>query len=1101
MNIQNKSGLVFNFLESGIISCIEVHDVRLNLKKASPFTFPPVNIYLRIHSETINYFSLFNEKFAFKDDHYFTSGRWNNIEYFCVLELMEHDSSWKWTVSLKNFDIKSIKVDLIYFHEVGLKMVSEGLVNEYYVAQYLERIIFEDPVYGRVICCRQNMKEAGNNPWLLLACTDKADSALTDGYQFFGSSCRNTGIPEALFIDNFPGNLAAESPYVALQSQMMIVDPLREVKTGFIGIFQKNKKDASNPNDLDIIAQYLNRFNSKSYNEVDLNWKNFISDLNDNIPFLNCSDLNIEEIEHYFGTDQRHKEFFKGQLISFFYDQSHVMLKNKELLTYRPHAHILQANVAFEPDESVMSTTCFATGIFNSHVSQGNTNFNVVLSINTSQFNLNRLCGQRIFIEQDSKLYQLGVPSAFEMGFNYCKWIYKLEHTTLVIRTWTSTSTPEIYLDFNVIYGKPIKLFVTNDFDSSNRWQIITSEVKNLFEVIPIQESMIKKKFPDTKFSFTIDCNVGFIKASCSENFISKLNCGVNEILVFEFENVKQFSITLKGDIFNSFNEWSSANFDKQISESQFFKSSLLSNLSLKGNDKNVAILSDILPWYGLNAMIHYLTPYGIEQFSGAAWGTRDVSQGPIELLLNTGKYREARKVLLNIFANQNSFGDWPQWWMFDSYREIRAGDCHGDIYYWVIIALSSYIEITDDFTILDTKVPYFGNDTALFSVEEHVERLIKMITSSFLPGTSLVPFGGGDWNDSLQPVNKELASKLISSWTVEMNYQAFEQYREVYSKLGKTDKSNHLAEICKNIKNDFNKYLVRDGIIAGYSLMKSEENIIVLLHPEDYLTGIRHSILPINRGVISGILSKEQAINNQNVISQFLKGPDGARLMDKPMKYKGGIQEIFQRAESSTYFGREIGLMYIHEHIRYAESQSILGNAEEFVNALRLAVPIDYEEVVSNSDLRQSNCYYTSSDAFFSSKYESDDKYSEILNGKRTVIGGWRVYSSGPGIFISLIINRLIGFRIENNKLIIDPVMPGYFDGMIATLKFLEYNLEIKYNVNSGCHTPNLINVNEVPINFDIEIQKYRNGGALLNIEDFKKMLHYGTNKIEIFI
>lgn len=54
---------------------------------------------------------------------------------------------------------------------------------------------------------------------------------------------------------------------------------------------------------------------------------------------------------------------------------------------------------------------------------------------------------------------------------------------------------------------------------------------------------------------------------------------------------------------------------------------------------------------------------------------------------------------------------------------------------------------------------------------------------------------------------------------------------------------------------------------------------------------------------------------------------------MDKPLKYKVCIQEIFQRAESSTFFGREIGLMYIHEHIRYAERcKQYLEKADELL-------------------------------------------------------------------------------------------------------------------------------------------------------------------------
>ena len=79
---------------------------------------------------------------------------------------------------------------------------------------------------------------------------------------------------------------------------------------------------------------------------------------------------------------------------------------------------------------------------------------------------------------------------------------------------------------------------------------------------------------------------------------------------------------------------------------------------------------------------------------------------------------------------------------------------------------------------------------------------------------------------------------------------------------------------------------------------------------------------------------------------------------MDRPLKYKGGIQTIFQRAESSTFFGREIGLMYMHEHIRFAESLAITGRAEDFVKALRQAIPINYKDVVNYKFLTNQKKY-----------------------------------------------------------------------------------------------------------------------------------------------
>jgi 1,2-beta-oligoglucan phosphorylase len=53
-------------------------------------------------------------------------------------------------------------------------------------------------------------------------------------------------------------------------------------------------------------------------------------------------------------------------------------------------------------------------------------------------------------------------------------------------------------------------------------------------------------------------------------------------------------------------------------------------------------------------------------------------------------------------------------------------------------------------------------------------------------------------------------------------------------------------------------------------------------------------------------------------------------------MKYDGGLQKYFQRAESSSFFGREIGLMYTH--LRYAEACWRFGDIKSFFRALCLA-------------------------------------------------------------------------------------------------------------------------------------------------------------------
>jgi cellobiose phosphorylase len=649
-------------------------------------------------------------------------------------------------------------------------------------------------------------------------------------------------------------------------------------------------------------------------------------------------------------------------------------------------------------------------------------------------------------------------------------------------------------------------LIVSVDFDPLNGWEILQGKAGNEFIANPKDSSMIKGKFPHAGYRIVIDKSCDF-KAGGDELLFGDQKDHGSSLFVIETGEIRDFYMSFTGEVCQPAEIIDLANTDEQFlidcraAWTEWKDLSL--SLSLDSQQEDIAAIREILPWFGMNALTHFLTPYGLEQFSGAAWGTRDVSQGPVDLLLTMGKYDEARQVLRTIYSNQNPDGGWPQWWMFDSYANIRSDSSHDDIYYWTIIALSNYIKTTEEPGFLDEVLPYYHEKGPGFAekspLREHIDRLISMITASFIPGTALVPFGGGDWNDSLQPVSKELAQRMISSWTVEMSYQAFSQYLGVFEATGDTLKAAKLKEICEKIKADFNRHLVKDGVVAGYGLVEKDGGISVMLHPSDTKTGVHYSILPMERGILSGIFTKEQALHHQELIEKHLKGPDGARLMYRPLKYKGGIQDIFQRAESSTFFGREIGLMYVHEHIRYAESLAITGKADAFVEALRQAIPVGYRDVVPCGDIRQANCYYSSSDVHFKNRYEADERYDEIGSGKLTLRGGWRVYSSGPGIYTGMIVTRLLGLRIESGNVIIDPVMPFAFDGLTASLDFLEVPVVIRYSVKEGNFSPRSLAINGEEIQFKTEENKYRKGGAVIPLAEFLELLTEGENIVEV--
>jgi cellobiose phosphorylase len=1114
MKIKNEPGLCFSFLENGLVKSIEAEGIRINLKEGMPYAKSGTSIFLRKRSGPIAFMPLLgpesNSRFRIERDRFVARGSWSGLDYVCSLRLSGKDFSWQWRVDIQNHSGESQALDLIYLQDISLKPANSGLINEYYVSQYLERRILEDEQRGAVVCCRQNMKENSGHPWVMMACTNGAASACTDGMLFFGKTYRETGIPECLLADRLGGEYAGESAVCAFQEKPFHIDSGDSFRSTLVSTYLPDHPKATSEEDLKRLPGLIAEFDEAHDSPGPPGDIPPATNLFNTSPFLPVDDLNEQELQRFFGPERRHPEAMNGRLLSFFcQDNNHVVLRAKEVMTDRPHAHILQAKAGLVPDESIVSTTSFAFGAFNSHVTQGNTNFNVFLSICTTQFNQAPEHGQRIFVALDGKKYLLGVPSAFEMGLNHCRWIYRHGDRCFQVRTWTSKSSPQVNMEFSVISGKSVGLMITHQLDEASGWRAEQANTSNEYMFRPEPGSMIAGKFPEARFRIIVQPGKTEFKAGGDEMLSSDGKSRGGSMFVLDFGRTSRCCVSIVGEVARTSQFIAIEDTEKQwLADSRTALEewrALSLDLSLEGGQEDIAAIREILPWYGLNALTHYLTPYGLEQFGGAAWGTRDVSQGPVDLLLAMEKYEEAATVISIIFSNQNPDGGWPQWWMFDSYHTIRAHEAHGDIFFWCIIALANYVRVTGDTGILDKPLPYYHEqgpsraETA--PLRDHVERLIQMITGSFIPGTSLVPFGGGDWNDSLQPVSADLAGRMVSSWTVEMNYQAFMQLSDIYEWTGDVSRSERLKKTCQMIRSDFNKHLVRDGVVAGYGLREKDGSFSPLLHPQDQKTGIHYSILPMERGIISEIFTQEQALYHQELIEKHLKGPDGARLMDRPLRYKGGIQKIFQRAESSTFFGREIGLMYVHEHIRYAEALARTGKAEAFVKALRQAIPVGYRDVVPCSDYRQSNCYYSSSDVSFKNRYEADERYDEIITGHVLLKGGWRVYSSGPGIFIGLIITRLLGLRMEAGKIIIDPVLPHSWDGFTASAHVKGYPVVFQYSVKNKTHGPQSISLNGKAMSFHPEKNKYRPGGAVIQADAFMAQLHPKENVVRILM
>jgi len=307
-------------------------------------------------------------------------------------------------------------------------------------------------------------------------------------------------------------------------------------------------------------------------------------------------------------------------------------------------------------------------------------------------------------------------------------------------------------------------------------------------------------------------------------------------------------------------------------------------------------------------------------------------------------------------------------------------------------------------------------------------------VRARFIPGTHLIRYGQGDWNDSLQPVDPMLRDLMVSSWTVALLFQQLNRYAEVLRRAAR--EADGASQLATGMKADFNRFLLRDGTVAGYALFNPDGGSPeLLLHPSDTRTGLKYSLLPMTQSIIGGLFTPQQAAHHLRLIRQHLLFPDGVRLIDRPVAYRGGPQITFRRAESSSFFGREIGLMYVHAHLRYAEAMAVLGETEALWDALQLANPIAVTDRLAQAAPRQRNAYFSSSDAAFPDRYAASSKWSQVKAGTVGVEGGWRIYSSGPGIYANLLICHVLGHHRQWGRRIARPLLPGALQDVTVEL------------------------------------------------------------------
>ena len=172
---------------------------------------------------------------------------------------------------------------------------------------------------------------------------------------------------------------------------------------------------------------------------------------------------------------------------------------------------------------------------------------------------------------------------------------------------------------------------------------------------------------------------------------------------------------------------------------------------------------------------------------------------------------------------------------------------------------------------------------------------------------------------------------------------------------------------------------------------------------------------------------------------------------------------------------------MYTHAHIRWVEALARLGRAEQMWQELLTIVPAGLVDRVPGAAPRQTNCYYSSSDAAYADRYQAVDQADSLRDPEFGFEGGWRVYSSGPGLVLRLVTEEVLGLRQRVAGLEVDPVLPAALDGMVARVPRPGGWLQVRYHVSGAGHGVRRVTVDGREVVGEALANRYRPSGVRL--------------------
>ena len=616
------------------------------------------------------------------DGRFVWQGEEQGLRHKVCLWLHPETDVWFWRLDVVNNRTDELSCDAVFIQDLGLGERGFLMGNEAYASQYLDHFAALHPVMNHILMSRQNLSQQGAHPWTAHGCLEGAAGFATDFRELMGAAHRDAdqfGFP---FGASLPSSrLQSETACAALQSEPTTLAPGATASWTFFGVYKTDHPAASSAADLSEIDAVARASKAWALCEISLS-----------AParsVLHYAPAAIADALDKRATGERyrrrmHVERASGQDLSFFTPAKshnrHVVLRDKERLVARRHGAMLRSGDAMLPDEDMLCATCWMHGVFGAQLTIGNTSFHKLFSVSRDPYNITRGSGLRMLVDLAAGWRLLTVPSAFEMGLGDCRWIYRLAERTITVSAMVSSEEPAMQWRV-AVDGDACRFLILGhlvlgeqEFAAAAPWEIDAR--RKSFTFRPDPDGLWGQRYPKAAYRL-VSSTPAQIEAVGGDELMyvdGKRRSGAYAAIRTHATNGFDFAVV--GSLTDAKRaEALAVKYAGDIDPAAILGRSdrawrkITRGVRIRNAKGDAKAIDTIFPWLTHDAMIHLTAPHGLEQYSGAAWGTRDVCQGPLELLLSLEHDGPAKGILRTIFAQQyEKQGDWPQWFMLEPY-------------------------------------------------------------------------------------------------------------------------------------------------------------------------------------------------------------------------------------------------------------------------------------------------------------------------------------------------------------------------------------------------------------------------------------------------